>query len=494
MAVKPSHPRPPAFIDHPLMILALSWRNWLRGIDAACYQIGSRLSRLNGASYLLVNDLAQVRKIMQDDVKDFPKHPYVYWILNPLVGNAIFSANGDEWARQRRLIDNAFQSSELNGRDQDMMEATDEMIDRLKCMAPGADGAVHLDIEKVMTWLTADVISRTILSTPLGEGDTSKIFAAFKRYQRKARIVYALRFLMPRYTKTAHILRKDAAIIREWIQHQIDQRLDLAGSEHAAHSSRRLDVLDCLCLAVDPVTQTQFTRTELLDQICFLFLAGHETSASSLTSASWLLALDQESQHRLRMEAQAHDDLSSVQSILQGMRFGIAVFKEALRLYPPISFFNRVSVAADQELPCTKNRYASVSDFQRSSEHLNADDHPKVRCPLGSLVIISPWIIQRHERHWLKPNEFVPERFMRDAAVQENRQSIKDAWLPFGQGPRICPGAGFALQENLIVLSRLLKSFRLEIDPGRTPQWTASLTLRTAKGVHLKLYPLAEGV
>lgn len=492
MSLEPAYPKAPPFARSTLMVLVRSWRNWLAGIDVSCYRIGSRRASLNGSKYLLANDLSLVRKILVDDVKDFPKHPYVSWILKPLVGNSIFSANGEEWARQRRLIEIAFQASELNRREREMMEATNDMIERLVRMQPGKDGCIEIDIEAVMTAVTADVISRTILSKPLAEKETRKIFQAFKRYQKYSRFAYALRLLMPFLTIATQPMRKDARYIRTWIRKEINQRLRDETSDNQNRSNKNHDLLDCLREAVDPVTGTRFGKEELLDQVCFLFLAGHETSASSLTSTAWLLAQDHEAQDRFRLESVSHDNNFSTKQILQAMQFGAAVFKEALRLYPPVSYFNRICIREEKVLPVTPNKYDSIQEFLRPRQALDRQEQSTIRCPFRSLVIVSPWIIQRHEKHWSKPNEFSPERFMRSSRRPQDDHETKDAWLPFGQGPRTCPGAGFALQENLIVMARLVKAFRLETVKTKIPIWTASLTLRTENGVHLRLYPLKQ--
>ena len=491
MSIKPVHPQPKTYTGNPLVILARCWRNWLEGFDESSFTVGERSLKMNGLNYFLVNDSALIRQLMVDHSKDYPKHPYVYWILEPLVGNSIFAVNGDEWARQRRLIETAFQQSELNGRWQNMMAAADAMIVRLGKMPRSPDGSLVINVEEVMTWVTADVISRTILSVPLEEVEARNIFAAFKRYQEKARFAYALRFLVPRFTFARKILERDAVVIRDWIKKEVDKRLQGDLGKTGEIKEERLDLLDCLKDAYDPVTDTRFSVDELVDQICFLFLAGHETSASGLTSASWLVALDQESQNRFREEATTHDN-TSAQAVLKNMRFGTALFKEVLRLYPPISFFNRVSAAKCQALPKTVGRYLPVESYDKKKNIRSTTSESELRCPLGSMIVISPWSIQRHEKHWSKPNEFRPDRFMRNSASQEDLQSAKEAWLPFGLGPRVCPGAGFALQESLIVLSQLLKSYMLETVPGNAPQWVASLTLRTANGINLKLTSICD--
>jgi cytochrome P450 len=216
--------------------------------------------------------------------------------------------------------------------------------------------------------------------------------------------------------------------------------------------------------AEDPVSGRRFSGEELVDQVCFLFLAGHETSASALGMACYLLARFPEAQQRLRQEVQlalggeqrplGFDDLKL-------MPYGTAVFNETLRLYPPVAFFIR---EASQEA------------------ELNGS-----RCPMGALLTLSPWVIQRHEQHWQDPQEFRPERFLAGQATEADRRWARDAWLPFGLGPRKCPGAAFALQEALLVLGELVRAHELLPDPNHSPDLVGRLTLRSSNGIWLQL-------
>jgi cytochrome P450 len=151
---------------------------------------------------------------------------------------------------------------------------------------------------------------------------------------------------------------------------------------------------------------------------------------------------------------------------LRRLPYGTALFNETLRLYPPLSFFIR-EATADGALG-------------------------ESRCPMGALLAVSPWVIQRHEQHWSDPNAFRPERFLAGSATAEERAWARDAWLPFGLGPRKCPGAAFALQEALLVLAELVRRHRLLPEPGHTPDLVGRLTLRSRNGIRLRLERLSR--
>jgi cytochrome P450 len=468
MAITPPWPKPLPYTANLLRRLARGWSSWFGLLNEWDFRISLGDLNLFGLRVFLVNDPALLRRVLVEEVEFFPKHPYTLWILEPLIGRAIFSVNGEEWALQRRLIDQAFQAAQLERVYPAMAAATEAMLERLErdvsVQADASEGSL-VDIEAVMTWVTADVIVRTILSRPLQETEAREVVAAFSRYQRRAARALVLRFLRLPRRWVQSSLQRDAAVIRGWIESVIEQRL-------AAANPGGDDLLACLMAAKDPQTGRRFTAQELVDQVCFLFLAGHETSASGLSSACWLLALDQAVQQRLQQEVDAlPQPLTPV--ALRQMPYGAAVFQETLRLYPPVSFF--------------------IRERQGEATTLMASDAAPSRCPVGSLLTLSPWVIHRHEQHWPQPHQFRPERFLLGEASADERQCSREVWLPYGMGPRKCPGAAFAHQEALLVLAELLRCYQLLPAPGLpSPEWVGRLTLRSTSGIFLRLLSRKE--
>jgi len=133
------------------------------------------------------------------------------------------------------------------------------------------------------------------------------------------------------------------------------------------------------------------------------------------------------------------------------------VFREALRLYPPVGFFARECDAA-----------TSMRDKTM---------------PKGSAVMVSPWLIHRHRDFWDNPNGFDPGRFSRDTP----KAPLRDIYLPFGTGPRVCIGAAFALQEAVLILSSLLTRYRFELQQGFRPEPVGRLTIRSVNGMRMAL-------
>lgn len=463
MTQEPVYPPPEPYTPNFLRRIRRGLYSWFGLLDEWGFRIPVGALRFMGLNLLLVNEPAAVRQVLVSEVEAFPKHPYMLWILEPLIGRGIFAVNGAEWAQQRRLLDQALQMAQLQRVLPQMAAACQASLARLEAQVAGdlvAGRSIDADVE--MTLVTADVIVRTILSRPLEGAEAEAIFAAFTRYQKRAGQALMLRFLrLPRRPLQGYLAR-DAAPIRAWLAAAIDARLN-APAGHAPGD----DLLAALLEARDPETGACFSREELVDQVCVLFLAGHETSASALGMAVYLLGCFPEVQQRLRAEvlealgsrAGAPDQPLGFEDLRQ-LSYGAAIFNETLRLYPPLSFFIRES-QANTELAGS-------------------------RCPLRALVTISPWVIQRHEQHWSEPNAFRPERFLSDANADDRRWA-RDAFLPYGLGPRKCPGAAFAQQEALLVLAELVRRFEVLPDPEHEPELVARLTLRSRNGIRVRL-------
>jgi cytochrome P450 len=309
-----------------------------------------------------------------------------------------------------------------------------------------------------MTHVTADIIFRTIFSVPMEGADAHRVFSAFARYQ-----AMAPRLMLPSVFGVGWLVmpwdrwrsRRAAAQIRGLLEKLIRPRFDAsrAGQPHAT-----TDILAAFLDARDEAGQP-FDFDELVNQVAMLFLAGHETSASALTWASYLVAKSPEIQERMHAEVvQQIGDREPQPGDMKALTLTWNVFRETLRLFPPVGFISR---EATQACP--------MRDKQ---------------VPAGAAMVIAPWLIQRHRTLWERPDAFDPDRYDDD----RSRDSLRQAYLPFGMGPRVCMGAAFALQEAALILSSLVRDFRLEAVSGHVPLPVGRLTIRSANGVRLKLH------
>ena len=197
MAITPPWPKPLPYTANVLRRLKRGWSSWFGLLNEWDFRIALGELNLLGLRVFLVNDRALMRRVLVHEVEAFPKHPYTLWILEPLIGRAIFSVNGDEWARQRRLLDQAFQVAQLEKVFPAMEAAKEAMLERLALkfsdQSETSQHGAEVDLESVMTWVTADVIVRTILSRPVQEGEAREVCEA-GGYQRTAARALILRF------------------------------------------------------------------------------------------------------------------------------------------------------------------------------------------------------------------------------------------------------------------------------------------------------------
>ena len=425
-------------------------RSWLDGLYERSYTMKMGRVKMPGLDLHIINHPDLIHRVLVDDVKDFPKNELLGNLLTPLLGESIFTTNGAQWKKQREMLNPSFEMARINHVFALMDDAAKEMSQKLHSFT-----SMPTDIDPVMTYVTADIIFRTILSSRLSEEDAHKIIDAFVTFQEEtARTAMRTMFKVPKWLwfTTGEKKRVQAGKeIRNVLASIIRPRYDSA--ESATHER---DILSSLLKAVDEDTQERFSFEEILDQVAMLFLAGHETSASSLTWAAYLLALNPDIQERAHVE---------VMQILDGGEFDVSkikemqlitnIFKETLRLYPPVGFFARQS-------------------------RLDTTMRDK-KIAKGSSVVVSPWLIQRHYDYWKEPHSFNPERFNDPASI------IKGTYIPFGMGPRVCIGSAFAMQEAVLILATLLRDFKLELPNDFVPDVVGRLTIRSANGMPIIL-------
>jgi len=396
----------------------------------------------------LCNDPALVARVLNERPDDFPKSGRIAEGLMPLLGNSVFLTNGEVWKRQRRIIDPAFEGGRLRDTFPAIVAAGQAAVARLQ---PGV-----VEVEEVLSHAAADVIFRTLFSIPIENAIATAVFDEFRTYQRTQPILNLAAFLplprwMPRFHRRA--TKRSAAVIRGLITRLTEDRAVAIAAGTAPD-----DLATKIMVTVDPVTGQRFGTEEMVDQVAIFFLAGHETSASALAWALYLLATHRQVQDRVAAEAVALGDAPAF-SALSKLKYTRDVFREVLRLYPPVPMMVRENVQVEQ----MRGR--------------------KVR--RGAQIVLSPWHLHRHTRIWSAPDEFDPDRWGRE----ENKTCARDAYMPFSSGPRVCTGAGFAMVEGVVLLALLARAFRFDPVEGRIPVPVAHLTVRAKDGIHLTVSP-----
>jgi len=396
----------------------------------------------------LCNDPELVRQVLKERPDDFPKSDRIGAGLRPLLGNSVFLTNGETWKRQRRIIDPAFEGGRLRDTYPAMWEAGEAAVARLSAQADGTP----IEIEAETSHAAADVIFRTLFSIPIEHETASAVFSEFKAHQRSQPILNLAAFIrgpkwMPRFFSAE--TKRTAGVIRKLIGDLTKERLAAIEAGTAPD-----DLATKIMTTTDPETGERFDVDEMIDQVAIFFLAGHETSASALAWTFYLMATNPEWQERVAEEAKAlNSDFSSVSRL----KLSRDVFREALRLYPPVPMMVR-------ETTCP--------------EAFRGRD-----VKTGSQIVLSPWHLHRHERLWERPDEFDPTRW----GSENGKQCQRDAYIPFSAGSRVCTGAGFAMVEGPMLLSLILRNFVIEADENRDPVPVAHLTVRSSQGIWLRL-------
>ncbi|TKW68022.1 MAG: cytochrome P450 [Paracoccus denitrificans] len=422
-------------------------RDLLSALPARLYRAWMAEFRAGPIHSFVCNDPDLVTLVLRERPEDFPKSDRLREGLAPLLGRSVFVTNGEEWRRQRRIIDPAFEGGRLREIFPQIWDASLAAVQRLPTDA-------EIDLEPETSHAAADVIFRTLFSIPIKDATAAQVFAAFRAHQDAQPIVNAGALLpLPGWFPRLHSrrTRSTARHIRDLIAGLVDERADRIADGNAPD-----DLATKIMTTPDPQTGATFTPSEMVDQVAIFFLAGHETSASSLAWALWLLAANPDWQDRVAREARDVLDVENPDfSSISQLKFSRAAFREALRLYPPVPMMVR-------EATCP--------------ERFRDRDVPK-----GAQIVLSPWHLHRHERLWDNPDGFDPGRW----ETENGRNCQRRAYIPFSAGARVCPGAGFAMVEGPLMLSMFLRSHRLETSAPPVP--IARLTVRGQNGIRVRI-------
>nr|WP_281493998.1 cytochrome P450 [Jannaschia sp. S6380] len=392
----------------------------------------------------MMNDPDLVDLVLRRRPADFPKSDRIREGLAPLLGRSVFVTNGAEWERQRRIIDPAFGRGRLRDAFPGMLDAAAASVARL-------DDGTH-EMEEVASFAAADVIFRTLFSVPIEDRLAARVFRAFRDYQRTQPLLNVAALVpLPRWVPRLHRPRTLAAAraIRAAIAALVARR-----AEEIAQGTAPDDLATKIMTYPDPETGHLFTPEEMVDQVAIFFLAGHETSASALAWALYLLATHPKVQDRVAAEAR-RDWQAFTFADLSTLPFTRDVFRETLRLYPPVPMMVRETTRPET----FRGRAARA----------------------GAQCVLSPWHLHRHERLWQDPDGFDPDRWSR----AETQDSMRRAYIPFSAGPRVCTGAGFAMAEGVLLLARLIDAFAFR-PVGPPPVPVAHLTVRARDGIALQ--------
>ncbi|MDZ5697285.1 cytochrome P450 [Chelativorans sp. M5D2P16] len=401
-----------------------------------------------GGPLLIANDPGLIRHVLVDNAKNYKMARVRQKILRPILRDGLLTAEGDVWRRSRKAMAPVFTPRHIAGFARPMLVQAEAFAKRYEEKIGGT-----VDVSRDMTMLTFDILAETLFSGEVAgepDGFARQVDRLFETMGR----VDPLDLLgapdwLPRITRI--LGRNSLAFFRDIVARTMEMRKEKLAREGAAPE----DFLTLLLRAEGP---DGLTRQEISDNIITFIGAGHETTARALGWTFYCLAnLPEE---RARIEAEIDAVLAAEPDPvkwLDSMPRARAAFEEAMRLYPPAPSINREAVEADA--------YADLE------------------IPRGMQVLVMPWTVHRHRKLWDDPEAYRPARFH-----PENREAIgRFQYLPFGAGPRVCIGAGFAMQEAVIAMAVLMSRYRFDLLPETNPWPVQKLTTQPQGGLPMRV-------
>ena len=369
----------------------------------------------------ILNRPDAIRHVLLSNYENYTRTPAGIRMLRPVLGEGLLIAEGHAWTFQRRTLAPAFTPRATANLVPHMTAVLDETIAKLD-----ARSGETVDLRETMQRMTLEIAGRTMFSFGMDRhGPTLRNFVV--EYGERLGRPYFLDMLLPVSWPSPMDFAR-ARFRKRWTEFvaMLIAERRAAGKKDGAPPRDLFDLMD---EARDPETGKGFSDEQLIDEVATMILAGHETTATALFWALYLLALDPDTQEEVASETRG-EHLDSMADI-DRKKFTRAVIEETMRLYPPAFLIARAARAKDN---------AAGIEIGR-----------------GDIIMIAPWLLHRHEKLWDQPNAFVPKRFMSTEAPD------RFAYLPFGAGPRVCVGAPFAQAESVLALARLIGAFRVEL-------------------------------
>jgi unspecific monooxygenase len=373
-------------------------------------------------SSFILNTPDTIRHVLVDNYDNYTRTPAGIRVLRPMLGEGLLISEGRAWKHQRRTLSPAFTPRAVGTLIPHMIAATDETIAELATASRGP-----VDLRAAMQRMTLEIAGRTMFSFEMGDhGPALRDFVV--EYGTTLARPHFLDLLLPLSWPSPQDFAR-ARFRKRWTRFVAMLMAERRAAGKNANAPPR-DLFDLMGAARDPETGAAFTDEQLGDQVATMILAGHETTATALFWALYLLALDPVSQQQLADEAGAATVNGAPD--LERLKFTRAVVDETMRLYPPAFLIARAAAGPD------------ILAGQPVGK--------------GDVIFIAPWLLHRHEKLWRDPSAFIPQRFMPGTPPPD-----RFAYLPFGVGARVCIGAHFALVEATLALAKVIGAFRVEL-------------------------------
>jgi cytochrome P450 len=438
----PGPPRPYPFANW----LALQ-RNPLEFLEKVARYGDVARFRLGPVFVYLVNDPELIRSVLVTRADAYHKGRALERARR-LLGQGLLTSEDAVHLRQRRLMQPAFHRDRIAGYGGTMMRYAARSADRWKA-------GERIDVHREMVGLTLAIVGKTLFDADVEEeaDEIGKALTeALELFQR---------LLMVPYGEFLEKLPIPSTLRFRSARGRLDATIARLIAERRRNPKDRTDLLTLLLLAQDTEGDGGgMTDTQLRDEAMTIFLAGHETTANALTWTWHLLAQNPEAEVRLHEELdRVLDGRDPGVADLPRLRYTEMVLSESMRLFPPAWILGRRAIV----------------------DH----DLGGYRIPAGSIVLLSQWITHRDARFFPDPLRFDPQRFTPEAQASRRKFS----YFPFGGGPRVCIGEGFAWMEGVLVLATIARRWRFLPVDGIPVMPAAMITLRPKSGLPMRIEP-----
>lgn len=393
--------------------------------------------KIGKSKYIILsrdNDIAQY--ILQKNHKNYHKSKFQSVYLSKYLGKGLLTVDGEFWLKQRRLIQPAFHKQKMN-------QLVENMKTTIVSGLIGIEENAKVDLFPVMSELAFNVVAKSLFQFSIEEEKLNRIKYIIEAVQnfliKEIRLPHKAWWFSVSGQVKKHLLlaEENNKIIKGIIE------------ERTASNSKVNDLLNMLLETRYEDTGEAMSIEQLIDEIKILFIAGHETTANALTFTLYLLGNHSDVQKKvleeiLKVESESDDVVEQ----LQKMTYLNAVLNESMRLYPPAWITDRQNVEDD-----------ALGEFNIKKD---------------TLIGVSFYELHRNPKYWNNPDQFDPDRFL-----GEQKKYSMQYFYPFGAGPRMCIGAGFAIYEMCLAVSYIVKKYKV-VSVGNTVNFNPLITLKPA--------------
>ena len=410
--------------------------------------------RIGGNTWTALLHPDAVERVLVSDSHRFRRYNFEEFGFD-FITEGLFFAEGEQWRRQRQVIQPAFAPAKIAPFSETVVERALETVDRW-------DDGETIVAEHVFSDFTLEILTATLFDLDLE--DRRDVVTDAARALAERVDTRSLSAVLPGWVPTSRNRRFDRTMAR------FDALVETLIDERRGDDRPRDDLLSTLLELSDPESGAStvetdatgadysFTDEELRDQLVTFLFAGHETSALAFTYVFHQLAKHDDVRRTLHEELDAVcGDRHPTYEDVPDLEYTESVIKETMRYYPPVYVL-----------------------FREALEDVTIDDD---LIPEGTKLALPQFVLHRDDRWWDDPHEFRPERWLDD----ENEQLPEYAYFPFGGGPRHCVGMRFAMMLLIVGVATISRLVRFDLESDPDPELRMAATLSPATDVELRV-------